>query len=111
MACVATVGSSDTSLLRRSVAGREQRLLRPRIAEQREGTGKLVILVHRALPGSRVTQHEARNAPIELTVQHERGARIVLRLDRHPGIREPATQDRKSTRLNSSHMSISYAVF
>src|SRR5690242_21276512 len=29
-------------------------------------------------------------------------------LDRHPRILE---QDRKSTRLNSSHMSISYAVF
>src|SRR6266480_5921430 len=28
----------------------------------------------------------------------------------HPG-RRPAQQDRKSTRLNSSHMSISYAVF
>src|SRR6266480_6959212 len=29
----------------------------------------------------------------------------------HPAAHRPGVQDRKSTRLNSSHMSISYAVF
>src|SRR5688500_19220685 len=34
---------------------------------------------------------------------------VVLRYDRSRGVR--ATRDRKSTRLNSSHLVISYAVF
>src|SRR3712207_7993573 len=38
-----------------------------------------------------------------------RGARARARLPRTP--RDPARQDRKSTRLNSSHANISYAVF
>src|SRR5207249_11448988 len=46
----------------------------------------------------------------------ERGGRSgqQLRLDLPPGLRQlgvRAAQDRKSTRLNSSHVSISYAVF
>src|SRR5690348_18085849 len=44
------------------------------------------------------------------------GARVHVRPWRppllpEPGARAPARQDRKSTRLNSSHPSISYAVF
>src|SRR5690242_21444443 len=41
------------------------------------------------------------------------GQRVEERpfLEHHPEIGADAHQDRKSTRLNSSHMSISYAVF
>src|SRR5438105_9928600 len=45
---------------------------------------------------------------------HRGGQALVHRLSqyRHPGIRpDPARGDRKSTRLNSSHEWISYAVF
>src|SRR6266480_7319855 len=56
--------------------------------------------LHDALPisRSRLTAHSSRPA----TVTH---ARETARS------RRPRTRDRKSTRLNSSHMSISYAVF
>src|SRR4051812_49578268 len=36
---------------------------------------------------------------------------VALRLPARRALREAAPADRKSTRLNSSHMSISYAVF
>src|SRR3712207_7626744 len=36
---------------------------------------------------------------------------LVLQVDRERGVRAPASIDRKSTRLNSSHANISYAVF
>src|SRR5699024_11473891 len=49
---------------------------------------------------------------------HDRGLRIVIDLvmnhtsDQHPWFQASRTDpDRKSTRLNSSHVSISYAVF
>src|SRR5690606_38680557 len=35
----------------------------------------------------------------------------ILELDHEPGIGKPLEVDRKSTRLNSSHVKISYAVF
>src|SRR5437763_12568089 len=38
-------------------------------------------------------------------------ARVRIRLPQVPRIRTRATRDRKSTRLNSSHRCISYAVF
>src|SRR5438445_8623337 len=37
--------------------------------------------------------------------------RVVCRLYARPGRQRPPTRDRKSTRLNSSHANISYAVF
>src|SRR5690606_41759144 len=37
--------------------------------------------------------------------------RAVLEEERDPDVRRVALQDRKSTRLNSSHVKISYAVF
>src|SRR5438477_4818853 len=46
--------------------------------------------------------------PTPLTVSCRR--RLLLAVHADPG-RAPLVQDRKSTRLNSSHMSISYAVF
>src|SRR6201990_2481103 len=42
--------------------------------------------------------------------RHTSGSCRSIELSAHP-IREPDRIDRKSTRLNSSHMSISYAVF
>src|SRR3712207_8797839 len=63
--------------------------------------------LHDALPISR--SHPARRAG---ALDHG-GARLHLR-DGHdgPGLRpDPARRDRKSTRLNSSHANISYAVF
>src|SRR3989442_5280805 len=59
--------------------------------------------------------HDAR--PISVTLQ-ENPAEILaivisqeLRVPRPGGFRQFAAQDRKSTRLNSSHVRISYAVF
>src|SRR3712207_7189060 len=40
----------------------------------------------------------------------ERDVRLIARLVEH-GLNTPPTSDRKSTRLNSSHANISYAVF
>src|SRR2546430_4476033 len=40
-----------------------------------------------------------------------RGTETILIAEDHESIREMARQDRKSTRLNSSHSQISYAVF
>src|SRR2546430_17134763 len=39
------------------------------------------------------------------------GVYVVITSTCEPGYRKPATPDRKSTRLNSSHSQISYAVF
>src|SRR5690606_40404862 len=41
---------------------------------------------------------------------HSRSREYVIRVLRDLGL-EPGVQDRKSTRLNSSHVKISYAVF
>src|SRR5437868_8718802 len=47
--------------------------------------------------------------------RHERKQNIMRRRSQHSGdnivARQPRKKDRKSTRLNSSHVSISYAVF
>src|SRR5437762_7162852 len=42
---------------------------------------------------------------------HAAGKRIVQALERQPSVHEIRQRDRKSTRLNSSHRCISYAVF
>src|SRR5699024_11795369 len=90
--------------------------------------------LHDALPISRVQHRQARR-PIEARGDHpvvvagpdririgpvsiEDGVRTVMQLLSSDGVwsastrsRRSAEQDRKSTRLNSSHVSISYAVF
>src|SRR5438067_5091153 len=48
------------------------------------------------------TRHRSKNA---------RAARIQIFIDNHDCIIDKDLKDRKSTRLNSSHVSISYAVF
>src|SRR3712207_7835531 len=53
-------------------------------------------------PSTSVTGHED-------SVAHFMGLSGVL--DGDPGLRSPRPVDRKSTRLNSSHANISYAVF
>src|SRR5207249_8478041 len=45
------------------------------------------------------------------TLPEAPGAALTLRLPFHPPLDFEALLDRKSTRLNSSHVSISYAVF
>src|SRR5438477_4516093 len=53
-----------------------------------------------------------RRAACEVQRVHEVGLRVTtFRLRRDKGDRAERAADRKSTRLNSSHMSISYAVF
>src|SRR3712207_6946101 len=67
-------------------------------------------------------EHERQHVPEALLVvddEHSRGdahaAAILLasggELNRRPGGRREPQRDRKSTRLNSSHANISYAVF
>src|SRR5690242_21086425 len=68
--------------------------------------------LHDALPISQVVVVSA--VRIGIAVADERDLRAVRRPRRQSFVevaRRQAAQDRKSTRLNSSHMSISYAVF
>ena len=74
------------------VRSRQERVLRARRREKRDGTRELMILIERALLGTGVAEHEARDATIELAVEQLGGDRLVLRIDRHAGGREPATQ-------------------
>src|SRR4051812_49913624 len=60
--------------------------------------------LHDALPIS-ASAHRARSADSRTTAWRS------LRRAARPTARPSRTSDRKSTRLNSSHMSISYAVF
>src|SRR5436305_10879010 len=50
-------------------------------------------------------------APAERRVGDERDAELAQRGERGLGLRPVEERDRKSTRLNSSHVRISYAVF
>src|SRR5438552_4699307 len=62
----------------------------------------------RSSQGSRNAERHAG----DLLARQERAARPARRLGQRPGRRgRAADQDRKSTRLNSSHQIISYAVF
>src|SRR5699024_11782464 len=71
-----------------------------------EEVGATVELEHHG-PGEtdvgRVREQSGHDIDARDAQQHE--------LDGDPGIVRPHAQDRKSTRLNSSHVSISYAVF
>src|SRR3989475_1314213 len=61
-------------------------------------------------PELRVGGHAARHHDVTHTAALGGGQRF-LHQDVHDGLLEPSRQDRKSTRLNSSHSQISYAVF
>src|SRR2546430_7929121 len=61
------------------------------------------------LRGGDTEAHEADALGLP-AVEEVGGEQVVLRL-RHPAEERPEDQDRKSTRLNSSHSQISYAVF
>src|SRR5256885_11562963 len=69
-------------------------------------------LEHRQQPHDR-HYHRRGHAPPADRVQHEQlDARQIQREgEPHRGERREETRDRKSTRLNSSHLVISYAVF
>src|SRR5205814_6025917 len=45
------------------------------------------------------------------SVPERRGQRVQLRVVQQHGVHAAGVEDRKSTRLNSSHLGISYAVF
>src|SRR3712207_8798748 len=66
--------------------------------------------LHDALPIFRAATISSRNSPYwPSEASRPSRSRCTSRSRTSP--REPATQDRKSTRLNSSHANISYAVF
>src|SRR3712207_8219032 len=58
----------------------------------------------------RLLEHVTASTVIELTVDGKTSRTLIREIQRHPFKRE-VLQDRKSTRLNSSHANISYAVF
>src|SRR5690349_22058397 len=62
----------------------------------------------RRQPGDRLA-----GADVGLVLHHDRGVqqRIDLAVDGGHHVRVAVARDRKSTRLNSSHVEISYAVF
>src|SRR5256885_12817464 len=65
----------------------------------------------RSKPGEEIAIGTATDPyqPIERRLEVTRA--ILEELSRHAGITLPKWRDRKSTRLNSSHLVISYAVF
>src|SRR3712207_7474721 len=69
--------------------------------------------LHDALPISRQLRRRPRTWPATATDLAEAGAQPADRgpLRRDHGPRDGLLRDRKSTRLNSSHANISYAVF
>src|SRR5438045_8237773 len=59
-------------------------------------------------------RHGAGHCPAQAPVPHQRRAQVVREQEeggRDPARQRPPRTDRKSTRLNSSHLGISYAVF
>src|SRR5690242_21330722 len=79
-------------------------------------TGIYTLSLHDALPISRACRAGGgagggRAADAAAPAAVGRGAGGAARAPPHRGARRCARGDRKSTRLNSSHMSISYAVF
>src|SRR5436853_3909982 len=79
-------------------------------------TESYTLSLHDALPIFRTARREACSAPAA-TAAPSRGRRRAgsrerpTQLPRVGRSRDPALRDRKSTRLNSSHLGISYAVF
>src|SRR3712207_8886245 len=66
--------------------------------------------LHDALPICLPVAADERGRALEALAAHQDGAERVLR-DPPRVVRAPDRRDRKSTRLNSSHANISYAVF
>src|SRR3712207_7144654 len=71
------------------------------------------LVIVREQPCPFLTQGDQDSAGEGRQVDHEFGLEAVLRIPECVGEHEPAlgVRDRKSTRLNSSHANISYAVF
>src|SRR5690349_24728775 len=79
----------------------------------RAGAAQDLVDVHRgaALGGreARAVAHEP--AGLHRVPEREHGGQALLPADRRDPRRDAVDEDRKSTRLNSSHVEISYAVF
>src|SRR5258708_34883339 len=67
--------------------------------------------LHDALPISAIPADQAPRRRASSLPLIDRQARNPTRASTHPCDGSPAQRDRKSTRLNSSHQIISYAVF
>src|SRR5699024_12485707 len=72
--------------------------------------------LHDALPISRAAEHAFLTGPQRIDVSRapqigRLGLRIGQRADGRRAVVDRDARDRKSTRLNSSHVSLSYAVF
>src|SRR5436309_11820972 len=61
----------------------------------------------RAVAGRQVERRETRRSAVEGALQVHDAEGVLP----EAGLRPPAAEDRKSTRLNSSHVKTSYAVF
>src|ERR671913_2484713 len=68
----------------------------PSVTSMLKKLASLGLVEHERYRGARLTAH---------------GERVALEVIRHHRLTSSATRDRKSTRLNSSHANISYAVF
>ena len=70
----------------------EQRVLRARGRQQRHGACELVVLRETSTLGTGIAEDEARDASIELAVEHACGSRLVLGID-HDAARRQATPE------------------
>src|SRR5258708_14035415 len=57
-----------------------------------------------------MSEQDLDHTNVDVLLEQVRGEAVPQRVRRHP-IGQPSQSDRKSTRLNSSHQIISYAVF
>src|SRR5206468_7091457 len=67
--------------------------------------------LHDALPISGIVELQRRDPEVEQDAGDRSVADLVEKLGEPPVVGVPQDEDRKSTRLNSSHDQISYAVF
>src|SRR5438445_9047104 len=75
--------------------------------------GALEAVLAGAHEGTRFSGREARYSSFKLWLKYAKPSRGTLLIDAGAvrAVREASARDRKSTRLNSSHANISYAVF
>src|SRR6267143_3983070 len=87
-------------------------MLKPEMpsGESAETTRETATAVSAALGGAGNPSGKSRHLPVHPLLDGRPGG-IAAVEPVELGAREPVRQDRKSTRLNSSHSSISYAVF
>src|SRR5256885_6277690 len=76
----------------------------------RSGERAPVEVVHRLRRGERQTRIDRPHGALELFREARRANALAAHGERHM-VRDAPLRDRKSTRLNSSHLVISYAVF